>query len=77
MTALPTLQMEEWPFVGQTLIPINIHKACQLLGAGYAAIPCELDGTNIHGYAWMIKTTEEWKEQRGVKPTITAPTKPT
>ena len=75
-STLPTLQTEAWPYEGQIPNPISIHKARRLLAAGYAAIPCEINGTDIHGYAWMIETPEEWAQRAGVLPTIVVPTKP-
>jgi hypothetical protein len=76
VTELPELSTEAWPHADTKPNPISISKARKLLAAAYAAIPCELEGTGIHGYAWMIETDEQW-EARGDTAAIVAPTKPT
>ena len=75
-TELPTLHTEAWAYNGQKPNPISINKAKRLLAAAYSAVPCELDGTGIHGYAWMIESDTVWSKRSGVDATITAPTKP-
>ncbi len=73
----PTLRTEPWPHKGEKPNPINLNTARRLLAAGYASIPCEIDGADIHGYAWMVETPTEWKARGGVKEDIAPPTKPT
>ncbi len=48
----------------------------RILAAGYAAIPCELDGAGEHGYAWMIDKPNDWKARPGVNELIQVPQKP-
>ena len=74
-TELPQLRTEEWPYKDEKPNPISISKARKLLAAAYAAIPCEQEGTGVHGYAWMIETDTQWATRSGTS-TITAPTKP-
>ena len=74
---LPTLCTETWTYCNQKPNPISINKAKKLLAAGYSNIPCELDGTGIHGYAWMIEPQEVWSKRSGVTATILVPSKPT
>ena len=73
---LPSLRTEKWPYSGRTPNPISISKARKLLAAAYAAVPCEIEGTGVHGYAWMVESTTDWQLRRGVTATITPPVKP-
>ena len=74
---LPKLNTEVWPYnTNDKPTPISIHRARKYLAAAYAAVPSELTGTGLHGYAWMVETPTEWKTRDGVEPTIDEPQKP-
>ena len=73
----PRLHTDKWAYNGKRPNPISISKARKMLATAYAAIPCELDGTDIHGYAWMIETATEWKRRGEVEEIIVPPKKPT
>jgi hypothetical protein len=75
-TELPTLTTEGWPYSNDQLPnPISICKARELLAIGYEAIDCDIDGSGIHGHAWIIEKEEEWLKRDDVE-RIIAPTKP-
>lgn len=72
---LPKLRIQTWTCTGRPS-PVSISKARQILATAYSKVPCELDGTGLHGYAWMVETEDEWKRRKGVEPIIETPTKP-
>ena len=64
---LPTLKTGPWKYKpGDVPNPLSIARARRLLALGYAKIPCEIPGTGIHGYAWMIEKPGTWEKRNGV-----------
>ena len=64
----PPLRTGKWAHHGA--------KACKMLAAAYAAVPCETEGTGIHGYAWLVETKLEWGRREGVAAHVDIPTQP-
>jgi hypothetical protein len=59
-TELPSLRTEKWTYSNKKPNPVSIGVARRLLAAGYAQVPCELEGAGIHGYAWMVELDQIW-----------------
>jgi hypothetical protein len=74
-TELPSLRTEKWTYSNKKPNPVSIGVARRLLAAGYAQVPCELEGAGIHGYAWMVELDQIWIARKGTS-TVTAPTMP-
>ena len=71
----PKLRTESWPYAGAKPNPISIGTAKKLLAAAYSEVPCEMIGTGVHGYAWIIEDEETWQEREGTTD-IVPPTQP-
>ena len=74
--SFPELKVDDWTNSGKEPTPMSINKAKRLLSRAYARIPCEVDGTGVHGYAWMIDDNTKWLARSGVNTVIVPPTKP-